>query len=155
MWATAATPLLVYLWLHLHTSLAQQSPPKIHIKDVSDLGPQVNPHLSQLSRDGGASVLLNDHVVWLFDDTQVSSDEDELLVFASNTAAYSHAPKANLTLLQNFGIHASAVQSLGQGGHDTATDQRLSGGGWIPFTADESAFNQQAPGKERVAICKC
>jgi hypothetical protein len=153
MWATSGKTLFVYLFLHLNCSLAQQSQSKIHVKNVSYLGPQINPRLSGLSRDGGASVLLNGHVVWLFDDTEVTSNNDELLIFVSNTAAYSHAPNANLTLLQNFGISASVKEGSGQSEHAMATDKSLSGGGWIPFAEEESAFNRQDPGKDRVAIC--
>jgi hypothetical protein len=154
MLATSGKSLVVYLCLYLNFSLAQQSQSKIHIKNISYLGPQLSPRLSGLSRDGGASVLLNGHVVWLFDDTEVTSNDEELLIFVSNTAAYSHAPKSNLTLLDNFGISASGKQSPSQSEHALAADKSLSGGGWIPFAEDELAFNRQDPGNERFAICR-
>jgi hypothetical protein len=123
-------------------------------KTSLNLGPQINPRLSGLSRDGGASVLLNGHVVWLFDDAQVTSKDDELLIFVTNTAAYSHAPNANLPFLQNFGISASGKEGSCQSEHTIVVDKSLSGGGWIPFAEDESAFNRQGPGKDRMAICR-
>ena len=146
--------LFFYLCLHLALSSANRPESRIHVKNITYLGPQINPELPGLSRDGGASVLLNDHVVWLFDDTQITSNTSELLFFVSNTAAYSHAPDRNLALLQDFGIPVPARLS-GTGDVQTLTvDESLSAGGWIPFTKDELSFNGQDPGKARVAICR-
>ena len=150
---------LVHLYWQFILSLAGRSESRIDIKNVTYLGPQISPQLpgvgpSSLSRDGGASVLVNGNVVWLFDDTQVTSDAEELLLFVSNTAAYSHNPDGNLTLLKDFGISTAAGQSGAPGGQSLNIDKALSAGGWIPFTKDELLFNRQDPGKERVAICK-
>jgi hypothetical protein len=136
MWPAFGKSLFAYFCLHLNFSLALQSLSKIHVKNISYLGPQISPRLSGLSRDGGASVLLNDHVIWLFDDTELISKDDELLLFVSNTAAYSHAPEGN------------------QSARAITVDKSLSAGGWIPFAEDELAFNRQDPGRERVAICE-
>jgi hypothetical protein len=154
MWPAFGKSLFAYFCLHLNFSLALQSLSKIHVKNISYLGPQISPRLSGLSRDGGASVLLNDHVIWLFDDTELISKDDELLLFVSNTAAYSHAPEGNLTLLQNFGIYEQGEQSSSQSARAITVDKSLSAGGWIPFAEDELAFNRQDPGRERVAICE-
>lgn len=154
MWVTSGKLLSISCGLLFNLSLAQQSPFKIQVKNISYLGPQISPQLSGLSRDGGASVLLNDHVIWLFDDTQIISKDGELITFMSNTAAYSHAPKTNLTLLQNFGIATLGKQRPNQSGDSVTLDESFSNGGWIPFTEDELAINRQNPGRERVAICK-
>jgi hypothetical protein len=74
-------------------------------KNVFYLGQQISPQLPGLSRDSRASVLLNGRLVWLFDDTEVTSKDDELPILMSNAAAYSHAPKGNIILL--FGIFVS------------------------------------------------
>ena len=149
---------LVYLYWQSILSFAGGSEFRIDIKKITYLGPQTSPQFPgvgslSLSRDGGASVLLNGKVVWLFDDTQVTSNAEELLLlFVSNTAAYSHAPNGNLTLLKDFGISTAARQSGAPGGQNLTIDKALSAGGCIPFTKDELLFNRQDPGKERVAI---
>ena len=154
MWQSFGKCLFVYRGLHLILSLVVQAESRIQVKTITYLGPQISPQLTGLSRDGGVSVLLNDHVVWLYDDTQLTSSTDELLLFVSNTAAYSHAPQANLTFLQNFGISEAGGQGGTSGEQTLSIDITLSGGGWIPFTKDELTFNRQDPGKERIAICR-
>jgi hypothetical protein len=106
--------------------MAEQSRPDIHIKGVFCLKWQINPQLPRLSRDGGASVLLNGHLIWLFDDTEVTPG----VVDCSNTTVYSHAPERNITLLRNFGIFTSGKLRTAQE-RAVIAYQTLSDGGWM------------------------
>ena len=86
----------------------------VTVKNVTLLGPQVNPGLPGLSRDGGASVLLDGKVIWLFDDTQVLSGTGQLELFLSNTASYSYDPNKNITVLQDFGTPVAQKYMLSE-----------------------------------------
>jgi hypothetical protein len=108
MWSNFGKPLFVYLCLHRAQPIAEQSQSETHIKNVFYLGPQISPQLPGLSRGGGASILLNGHVILLFHDTAVTFKVEELLIFVSDTAAYRHAPERNITLLVPPRPHTSA-----------------------------------------------
>lgn len=126
----------------------------IVVKNVTELGAQLSPGVTDVSRDGGYSVLVNGNVVWLYDDTECFDRERNQLSFVSNTAAYSDQPNKNLSTVIDFG-----VVDLGKDTHGKEKLAILAGtsvgtGGWIPFQPDELQFNKLKTGKERVAICK-
>lgn len=138
----------------IHLSWAEKYWTRFLVKNVSYLGQQHSPGLSGLlGRDGGASVLINNRVVWLFDDTEIGSDSGGVLV--SNTAAYSYDPSKNLFELQSFGFRPANGQDSSSLDQKVILSKSLSAnGGWIPFETREIAFNQQSPGSKRIAICK-
>ena len=142
---------LIILSLLVQYALSKSS--LVTVQNVTLLGPQVILGLPGLSRDGGASVLLDGKIIWLFDDTQILSETGQLELFVSNTASYSDQPNDNITLLQNFGIPAE--QSSTQQQQKTVQNQAtVENGGWVPFIHSEAALNEVDPGKERIAICE-
>jgi hypothetical protein len=81
--------------------------------------------------------LLNAHVMWLFDDTRIISNDGELIMYCvKHSSILTHPPKTNLMLLQNFGIAASGMRHPTQSRDPITVDESLSGGGWIPFTEE-------------------
>lgn len=111
MWATSGKLLFGYCGLQFNLCFVQQitveDPCQEHlISRTADQPPTVGGWRQM----GVAGVLLNDRMIWLFDGTQIISKDNELITFVSNTAAYSHTPKANVTLLQNFDIVALGKQ---------------------------------------------
>ncbi|TKA74336.1 hypothetical protein B0A49_02931 [Cryomyces minteri] len=124
-------------------ALASYTP--VVVKNTTLLGPQISSDLN-VYRDGGHSVLINDKIVWLYDDTTCSSDSGQMLSFVSNTAAYSRNPNHNISTLTDFGI-----QTTGRG-NAILDSYSVADGGWVPFTQDEKDFNDRSNGKERVAI---
>ncbi|KAI9791067.1 MAG: hypothetical protein M1816_004298 [Peltula sp. TS41687] len=124
----------------------------IVVKNVTLLGPQISTDLTNVSRDGGHSVLLNNQILWLYDDTECMSVEGKQLSFVSNTAACASDLAVNISNVMDFGVE---VVGKDEAGHDVTailSHQAIGGGGWIPFGDDESDFNDKDKGKKRIAI---
>ena len=125
----------------------------IIVKNVTTLGTQLAPEVTDVSRDGGYSVLINGNIVWLYDDTECKDLQGNQLSFISNTAAYQ-PDTSNVSVVTDFG-----VVNLGKNPDGSPKTAILAGttvgtGGWIPFEPDELDFNKERVGKERVAICE-
>ena len=125
----------------------------IVVKNVTSLGPQLSPGVTDISRDGGYSVLINDNIVWLYDDTECHDLQGNQLSFVSNTAAYQRDTD-NITTVTDFGIANLGKNQDGSPKTAVLADSSVGTGGWIPFVPDELDFNKQMIGKERVAICE-
>ena len=126
----------------------------IVVKNVTPLGSQLTPDVSDVSRDGGYSVLINGNSVWLYDDTECFDAEGTQLSFVSNTAAYITEPTKNVTRVTDFGVVNVGKEKDGSSKNAILADTTVGTGGWVPFQPDELEFNQQMNGKERVAICR-
>lgn len=127
----------------------------IVVKNVTELGPQISPDVTQVSRDGGYSVLLDGRIVWLYDDTECFDLGKKQLSFVSNTAAYAKDPNKNVSMLQDFGVEAVGKEkNSGITDYAILADKTVGTGGWIAFSDDELSFNKERKGRERVAICK-
>ena len=125
------------------------------VKKVTILGAQHSTSVTNISRDGGSSVLLNGNVVWLYDDTASRNRSGGIISFLSNTAAYSSDPNGSVTSVRDFGallVNQSDPFKLETGilAHDVVKN-----GGWIPFNETETETNRKDPMQERVAICMC
>lgn len=125
----------------------------IAVKNVTPLGPQLSPDVTNVSRDGGYSVLVNGNVIWLYDDTECMDLEGTQLSFVSNTAA-SQPQANNVTVVNDFGVVNVGKEKDGSEKNAIFAHDTVGTGGWIPFQPDELDFNQQQSGKERVAICE-
>ncbi|KAI9723422.1 MAG: hypothetical protein M1812_001306 [Candelaria pacifica] len=123
------------------------------VKNVTQLGPQVSPGITDLSRDGGYSVLINGHITWLYDDTECLSQDGSQLSFVSNTAAYA-SNTGNISMVEDFGIVMVGEDKYGRQQNAILGDKSVGDGGWVPFNNDELTFNTKRKGTERVAICK-
>lgn len=132
----------------LSFALSQPLTPII-VKDVTILGTQKTPDVTNVSRDGGYSVLINGNIVWLYDDTECMDIDGNQLSFISNTAAYAYQPDEDVLAMADFGVVMLGKDRLGR--NESAI--LLESGGWIPFEPDELDFNKEMNGKERVAIC--
>ena len=126
----------------------------IFVKKVTELGPQISPDVTDVSRDGGYSSLINGNIVWIYDDTECFDQEGTQISFISNTAAYSAQPNQNISNLVDFGVIEVGKDKNGQPKRAILADTTVGTGGWIPFGADELDFNDKRKGQERVAICK-
>ncbi|KAI4094636.1 MAG: hypothetical protein LQ344_002107 [Seirophora lacunosa] len=125
----------------------------IVVKNVTELGPQISPDVTQVSRDGGYSVLLDGRIVWLYDDTECFDLGKKQLSFVSNTAAYAKDPDKNVSMLQDFGVEAVGKEkNSGITDYAILADKTVGTGGWIAFSDDELSFNKERKGRERVAI---
>ncbi|KAL8948557.1 MAG: hypothetical protein Q9222_005266 [Ikaeria aurantiellina] len=125
----------------------------IVVKDVTELGPQITPKVTDVSRDGGYSVTLNDKIIWLYDDTECLDHGGKQLSFVSNTAAFAREPDGNVSMLQDFGIEAAGKDSkTGKTAYAILADTSVATGGWIPFSPDELDYNQRKKNVQRVAI---
>lgn len=124
------------------------------VKNVTTLGPQLTPDVTNVSRDGGYSALINGNIVWLFDDTECMDLEGTQLSFISNTAAYATQPNNKITTLTDFGVVNLDKNNDGSPKTAILADTTVGTGGWIPFQPDELNFNYLLQGKERVAICE-
>lgn len=60
----------------------------IDVKNVTTLGPQLIPDITDISGDSGYSESINGNIVWLYDDTECMDLEGDQLSFVSNTASY-------------------------------------------------------------------
>lgn len=126
----------------------------IVVKNVTEIGPQLSPGVTDVSRDGGYSALVNGNIVWLYDDTECFNREGKQLSFVSNTASYSDQPNKNMSTVADFGVIDLGKDKDGKKQSAILADTTVGTGGWIPFQADELQFNKQKKGQERVAICQ-
>ena len=124
------------------------------IKNVTEVGPQLSAGVTNVSRDGGYSSLINGKIVWTYDDTECFDHEGNQLSFISNTASYSDQPNKNVSNVADFGVVEVGKDKNGEPKRAILADTTVGTGGWILFQADELDFNNQRKGKERVAICK-
>ena len=135
------------------STLTQASTP-ILIKNVTALGAQLTPDVTNVSRDGGYSALINGNIVWLYDDTECMDTQGNQLSFVSNTAAYADQPDSNVATVADFGVVNLGTNPDGSPKTAILANTTVGTGGWIPFQPDELQYNEQMNGKERVAICK-
>lgn len=135
------------------TSTAATSWTPIVVKNVTELGPQLSPDVTDVSRDGGYTALINDKIVWLYDDTECFDREGAQISFISNTAAYSSEPNKNHSIVTDFGVVDAGKDQNGKNKLAILADTTVGTGGWIPFQPDELEFNKRKNGQERVAIC--
>ena len=126
----------------------------IVVKNVTDLGPQLTPDVTNVSRDGGYSALINGNIVWLYDDTECMDTQGNQLSFVSNTASYANQPDSNVATVADFGVVNLGTNPDGSPKTAILAHTTVGSGGWIPFQPDELQYNEQMNGKERVAICK-
>ncbi len=126
----------------------------IVVKNVTTLGPQLTPDVTNVSRDGGYSVLINENIVWLYDDTECMDSQGAQLSFISNTAAYTNQPDSNIGSVTDFGVVKLGANPDGSPKSAILAHTTVGSGGWIPFQPDELHYNEQKKGKERVAICE-
>ncbi|KAL9611340.1 MAG: hypothetical protein Q9167_004023 [Letrouitia subvulpina] len=146
-----ASPVIPSICFALFAFTLAWSP--IAIKNVTLLGPQLSPAVTDVSRDGGYSALINGQVVWLYDDTECMDRAGKQLSFVSNTAAYVQNPHKNISILRDFGVESvSTDEKTGAKNYAILADKAVGTGGWIPFQQDELDFNKQARGVQRVAI---
>lgn len=135
------------------STLTQASTP-IVIKNVTTLGPQLTPDVTNVSRDGGYTVLINENIVWLYDDTECMDTQGNQLSFVSNTAAYANQPDSNVATVADFGVVNLGTNPDGSQKTAILAHTTVGTGGWVPFQPDELQYNEHMNGRERVAICK-
>ncbi|MCJ1379385.1 hypothetical protein MMC17_002486 [Xylographa soralifera] len=124
---------------------------QISVKDTTLLGPQLTPDVTNVSRDGGYSALINDNIVWLYDDTECMGYAGNQLSFVSNTAAVAN-PNQNISTVKDFGVVMVGSDNHGRKEYAILANDTVGTGGWIPFQPDELQFNNKMKGRERVAI---
>ena len=127
----------------------------IVVKNITDLGRQLTPDVTAVSRDGGYSTLIDGNIVWLYDDTECLDLDGRQHSFVSNTAAYAYQPGQNISTVTDFGVVETGEDSHGRTVKAILADTTVGSGGWIPFQRDELNFNKRKKGEERVAICEC
>lgn len=125
----------------------------ILVKEVRSLGPQYSPDITNVSRDGGYSVLINSHVLWLYDDTECMDLEGNQLSFVSNSAAYADRPNENISSVADFNTARVGEDAYGGNRYAIVAHSGVGTEGWIRYGADELDFNAEMTRKERVAIC--
>ena len=145
---------LIFDYCHLLTLVASQAESLIIVKNVTLLGPQTTPDVTNVSRDGGHSALINGNIVWLYDDTECLGYAGDQLSFVSNTAAFASQPNTDVLQMQDFGIVRVGNDKYGRIQFAILADTTVGTGGWIPFQQDELDYNKAKNGQERVAICK-
>lgn len=123
------------------------------VKEVTSLGPQYSPDVTNVSRDGGYSVLINAHILWLYDDTECMDLEGNQLSFVSNSAAYADRPNENISTVADFNTARVGEDASGRERYAIVADTDVGTEGWIRYGADELEFNAKMTRKERVAIC--
>ena len=147
--------LLVLGWTIFNLlNLARATNSLIQVLETLNLGPQLTPDLTNVSRDGGHSVMINGNVVWLYDDTECFSHEGKQLSFVSNTAAYAADLSDGVTSVQDFGVELVDHDSAGKADYAILEFGAVGDGGWIPFIDGEVQYNSDNEGKERIAICR-
>ena len=146
-------PTLVFLVVLYATTILGQTWSPIIVKQVTQLGPQLTPDVTNVSRDGGQSVLLNGNIVWLYDDTECMGYAGDQLSFVSNTAAYANKPNTDISVVKDFGVVMVGEDEYGRKQYAILADKTVGTGGWIPFRQDELDFNNDNKNGERVAIC--
>ena len=140
--------------LHINITPISAAPwTQINVKNITLIGPQLTPDVTNVSRDGGYSVLINDNIVWLYDDTECMGYAGNQLSFVSNTAAISY-PNQNISTVDDFGVVEVGADRYGRTESAILANDTVGTGGWIPFMPDELLFNENNKGQERVAICK-
>ena len=137
----------------LMLSILARARTPIAVKNVTALGPQLTPAVTNVSRDGGYSALINGNIVWLYDDTECMDTQGNQLSFVSNTAAYVDQPSNNVATIADFGVVKLGTNPNGSPKTAILAHTTVGTGGWIPFQPDELQYNEQMNGKERVAIC--
>ena len=98
--------------------------------------------------------MINENIVWLYDDTECMDRKGNQLSFVSNTAAYADQPNKNVLALADFGVVMVGQDNKGRENYAILADSSVGMGGWVPFEPDELEFNVYKQGKERVAICE-
>ena len=126
----------------------------IVVKNVTALGPQLTPDVTNISRDGGYSILINGNIVWLYDDTECMDKTGMQLSFVSNTASFADQADSDAATVTDFGVVSLGTNPDGSPKTAILAHTTVGTGGWIPFQPDELHYNEQMKGKERVAICK-
>ena len=124
------------------------------VKTVTTAGPQLTPDVTNVSRDGGYSALINGKIVWLYDDTECMDKTGNQLSFVSNTAAYQKIDNSNESAITDFGVVNLGSNQDGSPKTAILAGTNVRKGGWIPFEHDEIEFNEENNGKQRVAICE-
>lgn len=145
--------ILTLLFLCSLSFVSSQSLSPISVKNITFLGTQQTPDITNVSRDGGYSVLVNGNIVWLYDDTECMDFDGNLLSFTFNTAAYAYQPNQNVLAMADFGVVMVGKDRFGREENAILADSTVGTGGWIPFEPGELDFNKEMNGKERVAIC--
>lgn len=144
-------PVVLFLYLFAYVSADAWTP--IVVKNIKLLGTQVSLNLTDVSRDGGHSVLLSNRIVWIYDDTECTSLDGTLLSFLSNTAAYASNLESTALTVEDDGVVTVGKNKKGKIENAILDDEAVKSGGWIPFTKEEADFNNINKGKERIAIC--
>ena len=125
------------------------------VKTVTTLGPQLTPDITDVSRDGGYSALINGKIVWLYDDTECMDMTGTQLSFVSNTAAFESFDNGNdVSTIADFGVVDLGSNQYVSPKTAILANTTVRTGGWIPFVKDELEFNEENNGKQRVAICE-
>ena len=125
------------------------------VETVTTLGPQLTPDVTDVSRDGGYSALINGKIVWLYDDTECMDITGSQLSFVSNTAAFQNFENGNnVSTIADFGVVDLGSNQDGSPKTAILANATVRTGGWIPFVKDELEFNEENNGKQRVAICE-
>ena len=152
---------LIGLWYSITVAISycvvptlSQAESPIVVKNTVLLGPQLTPDVTNVSRDGGFSVLVNGKITWLYDDTECMNVEGLQSSFVSNTAAFASQPNKNVSIVEDFGVMMVGKDKHGKSEYAILADITVGTGGWIPFLQDELDFNKQKDGTERVAICR-
>ena len=153
-WSICCFPIISRLLTSflISNALAEAYTP-IVVRNVTLLGPQLTPDVTNVSRDGGYSALINGNIVWLYDDTECLDTQGHQLSFISNTAAYANQPGSNVATTTNFGVVNLGTNPNGSPKTAILAHTTVGTGGWIPFQPDELQYNEQMKGRERVAIC--
>ena len=125
----------------------------LKIKNVMIIGIQTDPWITGMSRDGGMSVLMNERVLWLFDDTTLASESGQLLNFVSNSAAVG-SDSNNVTILQDISLPAAASSNQGDPQRILGSDIATHSDGWISLESNEANFNLKQTEGNRIAICR-
>ena len=141
----------ISIYLNGLPALSQAWTP-IVVKNITFVGLQNAPDVTNVSRDGGYSALVNENIVWLYDDTECFGYAGNQLSFVSNTAAFSSSE--SVSTVDDFGVVMVGQDKYGRNEYAILADTTVGTGGWIPFLPDELDFNEQNQGRERVAICR-
>ena len=136
------------------TAMSSERWTPVVVNNVTILGPQNAPNVTNVSRDGGHSVLLSNRVTWLYDDTQCMSQTGKIISFISNTAAISSKRASDSTTVEDYGIVEIGKDALGSRLNAILEETVVGYGGWIPFSENEIKFNTAKNGRERIAICE-
>ena len=153
-WSIGCFPIITWFSTSslISSALAEAYTPII-VRNVTLLGPQLTPDVTNVSRDGGYSALINGNIVWLYDDTECLDTQGHQLSFVSNTAAYANQPGSNVATATDFGLVNLGTNPNGSPKTAILAHTTVGTGGWIPFQSDELQYNEQMKGRERVAIC--